>query len=184
MKTYSKKIKAINFTTDILLSIILVSIFSFTFILTFSLNPKPSSEYKYVLGLTSNDFKILNKDNFTYEIKEAKDNNINIDINLKGLHNDISNEFNLFEIRNTSLDIEKYLIYFDFKESQYRNFQVYLSSNDSLTTIYEGRSDYPIIIDQKLDLLPQSLTRINLKIISLSEEIPDNVDMNINIKKI
>lgn len=185
MKILKKnKLKILNFSTELILSILLLSIFSFSFFFSMKLNPLVKKADDSVLGVNSRELSLLDDINISFKVITADSSNVEADIKLEGIREKIINDYKFVEIKNPNDYAIKYLLYFDLEQKDYENLKLLMVNDKNESIIYDSSEDSPKIIDQTIEIVPKSLVRFSLRTIALSEDIPESLDLNVKVKLI
>jgi len=186
MKIIKKnKLKVLNFATELILSVLLLSIFSISFYFALRLNPSVKQDGDYVLGINSRELKLIDDVDIEYNIIEADKTNLKVDVKLDGLLDEIVNDYKFIEVKNP-LDVSsKYILYFDLDEEECKNIKfVLVKDNEFESIIFNSELEKPKTVDQEIEIDSKTISRFTLRTIALSEDIPSNVDFKVSIKKI
>ncbi len=186
MKILKKnKLKVLNFATELILSVLLLFIFSISFYFALRLNPSVKQDGDYVLGINSRELKLIDDVDIEYNIIDADKSNLNLDIKLDGLLDEIVNDYKFIEVKNPSDNSSKYLLYFDLEEDDFKNIKfVLVKDNEFESIIFDSELEKPKTVDQEIEIDSKTISRFTLRTIALSEDIPSNVDFKVSIKKI
>ena len=186
MKILKKdKLKILNFTTELVLSVLLLSIFSISFYFALRLNPEVKKDSDYVLGVNSRELQLIDDLDLEYTLLEADKSNLSLDIKLEGIQNEIVHDYKLIEVKNPSDEVSKYILYFDLQKDEFKNLKfVLVENNEAESIIFDSETDNPKTIDQTIEIDPKSLSRFSLRTIALSEDISPELSFNLSIKKV
>ena len=176
------RIKVIEFTTDLLLTTVLIGIFVSSFILTIRLNPK--SNIEPVLGLDSYEIEILSDDKTEFKIIRSTDRELEFNLTIHNDENLLVNDHTFMVIRNKEDFEKRYAIYFEIEKADFQDTQLFLKAQEKVTSIFEARTHNLNIKDQLLIVDQGSLTKYELRSVSLSEIVPASLDLNVKIVKI